>query len=382
MDRRRSLAFAALTATMAAALALPTAAAAKTRWVDDDGKAGPTGCSGVAVATKAIQSAITKSGAGDVIKVCPGTYTGRLTIQGARDGLKLLAATTTKPVIQVAPTAAVTILRISGTDDVTVRGLTMRSDSGDPCNFRGGIDVTAAKRAILSRLRIESVGTATNSGCQLGTGITVGDSSATISNVRIVDPTSNGIAAFGATTVTVKNATVDYLHAAGAVGTAGVMVKAESGAKGSFTSVTVNGLATGGVSTPRLAVAVELRGAGAGFVVQDVTTSYALTGLKVGTSQNAAIAGVDVTGSTTGVWLDTGTGADVSGVSLTDTQFGITVSSATGATIHDNDVTGATIAGCSDATTGGAGTLGTKNTWTTNTTSTPSSPVGLCGDAA
>jgi hypothetical protein len=41
---------------MAAALALPTAAAAKTRWVDDDGKAAR--CSGVA-ATKAIQSAIT-----------------------------------------------------------------------------------------------------------------------------------------------------------------------------------------------------------------------------------------------------------------------------------------------------------------------------------
>lgn len=376
--RHRSLGIAALVAIVAGALVAPTAAAAKTRWVDDDGKAGPTGCAGTAGAKTAIQAAIKASAAGDTVKICPGTYTGRLMIQGARDGLKLIAATTTKPVIQLAPTTETTILSISAVDDVAVRGLSLRSDSADPCGGRAGIAVADAKRATLSGLRIESVGATTLSGCTLSIGISVAASSATIANVRIVNAAGIAIQAYDTSTIAVKNATVDYFHALDTGLPSGTMIKAQEGSKGSLKHITVNGLATAGSSTPRLSTAVALQDARAGFVIQDVVVSYAATGLKVSNSRDAVIAGVDVTGASTAVLLESGAGADLSGVTVPGSQYGIRVSGATGATIHGNDLTGATVVGCTDETSGGTGTLGPQNTWTNNLTSTTSSPDGLC----
>ena len=77
-------------------LVAPASAAGKTRWVDDDGKAGASSCSGTKTAYKKIQSAVTASGAGDTVKVCPGTYVGHVTIKGARNGLVLRSVTSTR----------------------------------------------------------------------------------------------------------------------------------------------------------------------------------------------------------------------------------------------------------------------------------------------
>ena len=90
-----------LAALVPAALPGPAAAGAvTTRWVDDDGQAGGSSCSGTKTAYHSIQSAVTASNASDVVKVCPGSYTGKVTITGARNGLVLKAATTTKPYLK------------------------------------------------------------------------------------------------------------------------------------------------------------------------------------------------------------------------------------------------------------------------------------------
>ncbi len=85
---QRLLALAGGTLVLSLASAVPVAAASSTtRWVDNDGHAGPGGCGGSAVASTSIQSAVTASNADDVVIVCPGTYTEQVRIRGDRDGL-------------------------------------------------------------------------------------------------------------------------------------------------------------------------------------------------------------------------------------------------------------------------------------------------------
>jgi hypothetical protein len=74
--------------------AAPAAAGeSTTRYVDDDGRAGPVrGCGGHRVAFKRIQAAVNASRAGDRILVCAGIFRGQVTISGHdKDGLRLLA---------------------------------------------------------------------------------------------------------------------------------------------------------------------------------------------------------------------------------------------------------------------------------------------------
>ncbi|MFN8623973.1 MAG: hypothetical protein U0869_24790, partial [Chloroflexota bacterium] len=79
---------AALTALTVALVAVPTSAAGKVRVVDNDGKGTAANCDATTKAFKTIQSAVTASAAGDIVKVCPGTYAEKVSITGARDGLQ------------------------------------------------------------------------------------------------------------------------------------------------------------------------------------------------------------------------------------------------------------------------------------------------------
>lgn len=375
MRHRRSLAIALAVAALGVTSALPTVAATKTRWVDDDGKAGPTSCNSRVAARKGVQAAVNVSRAGDTIKVCPGTYTGAVSITGARDGLKVLAATSTRPVLQLAPAAEGTVVKVDRVDRVLLRGLTIRSNTEDACGGRTGLQLSDARKTVVRGFRIEATGTKTLTGCRLAVAVQLNGGSATITNLRVVDPSSNAVYVGSQAAVAVDGATVDYRHAAEPGTGAGGMFKADSGATGSFKHLTIDTLPTAGVSTPRLSTAVQVQGAGAGFVVDGVTIGTATFGVRV--SANAvSISDVTIADAGTGVLLDSGTGADVTGVTAAGST-GIRITGATGATIHGNNLVGATGTGCEDETTG-TGTAGTANTWTDNTASTPSNPVGLC----
>ena len=88
MTIRRSVrSFAAVSGAVAVFIGLvaaPVAASSSTRWVDDDGRAGPSSCSGSRSVTKHIQTAVDASRTGDTIVVCPGTYRGRVVIEGKK----------------------------------------------------------------------------------------------------------------------------------------------------------------------------------------------------------------------------------------------------------------------------------------------------------
>ncbi len=89
---------------LAVALSAPggpvAASSPATRYVDDDGTVGATGCDGARTVPKRIQRAIRAAGPGDTILVCPGTYTELLSIGGGRDDLTLKAAQAEHPVIR------------------------------------------------------------------------------------------------------------------------------------------------------------------------------------------------------------------------------------------------------------------------------------------
>jgi hypothetical protein len=68
-----------LSALASSLVGSPASATSKTRWVDDDGKAGTSSCSGSKTAYTTIQKGVNAAGEGDTVKVCPGTYVGTVT---------------------------------------------------------------------------------------------------------------------------------------------------------------------------------------------------------------------------------------------------------------------------------------------------------------
>src|SRR6188768_2848876 len=89
MRARRGLLALTITAMAIGTLSLPASAAGTTRWVDDDGKAGPGGCAGSATAKATIQAAVNAASAGDTILICPGTYPEFVNVGAAKDGLTI-----------------------------------------------------------------------------------------------------------------------------------------------------------------------------------------------------------------------------------------------------------------------------------------------------
>ena len=172
--RSRSIgAMMVLSALALVAVASPASAAGKTRWVDDDGKAGSTSCSGSGTAYKKIQSAVTASAAGDTVKVCPGTYVGKVTIKGSRNGLVLRSTSALGATIKAVDEYGSSpdfLVTIDDVDDVTVKGFKIRAlqptshnycsaSTGvraDPCQVRGHQrqrHPTERQRRLLRRLR-------------------------------------------------------------------------------------------------------------------------------------------------------------------------------------------------------------------------------------
>jgi len=132
MGRVRTGMLAFLTAVLAtSALAAPVAAAT-TRYVDDDGRAGPKrGCDGSQEVPRRIQPAIDASGPFDTVLVCPGVYRGRIVIDGtAKEGMNLFGTTASGAIIR----------------------------PPDPSRWRGGslLTVRGAGRVWLKRLRLEA----------------------------------------------------------------------------------------------------------------------------------------------------------------------------------------------------------------------------------
>jgi Right handed beta helix region len=120
-----------LLATALAVVALaPSTAAAKTLYVDDDGKQCPKALTSVGAAVGAAVS-------GDTIRVCDGIYRGQVVIPRGKDNLKLYgvtlhgAALTAPPQGFCEPPAQIIVLG----RNATIRGLRIRPGEGFGINF-------------------------------------------------------------------------------------------------------------------------------------------------------------------------------------------------------------------------------------------------------
>ena len=184
---KRLMAISAVVVAAMASTAAPTSAAGPTtRWVDNDGHAGPAGCNSSAHASTTIQHAVDASHRGDTVKVCPGTYLKQVTIQGHRDGLTLESsrkwgATIKAPTSLEAagPYGFTVLVLIDRTDYVTVRGFKVVTRTQAPCDIVGvrGLTAIASKQTAIRGNRLFAPGTSTDPGsCYQLNGIVAIDS--------------------------------------------------------------------------------------------------------------------------------------------------------------------------------------------------------------
>lgn len=342
-----------LTATVAA----PAAAGAgkAKRWVDDDGKAGPTSCNGSRSVTKKIQTAINNSDRNDEIVVCPGRYKGTIRINGNRDGLIVRGVGSWAAEV-VAPKPASSgshLVLVSGVSDVTVKNLRVSLATTGTCGRWGSAirGVGADGLRVLSN-RIAAVGSKTWGACGYSDAVTVKDSP----NVQIKGNVISDFRASGivveASASSIGSNSIRFLHAKyeAKQGSTGIRVK------GAPTTLSGNEVRTRGTSWgghPWLRVGIAVSGDGAaGSVIDHNRVSGAKFPLEVTTIQSR-VEGNRVKQNTVGVHLHGGDN-DVIG----------------------NDFRGNHIDDCWDWTTG-TGTAGTANEWTGNK-GNAQSPEGIC----
>lgn len=332
------------------------AATVTTRWVDDDGRVSSTSCNGTSrVAHKTIQKGVDAANAADIVKVCPGTYVGRVTIKGARTGLVLRAATSTKPVLKArdvfsaSPTYLVTIDGVSG---VTIKGLRirpLRASGNGYCSVSTGIRAIDAVNVNITGNDIRPTGS--GAFCGLYDGITA--SNATTGYIRdnvIRDFRNHGIDVSGASTdVTIRSNSITFAHVGlGTAGDSAILVR--GGATAGVRSNTLSGPAPGPGNPPQPTAGVELDGSNAATFVQGNTIARFASGVRVTHANGGTIRDNTITGGQVGLNLldadgvqaygNVASGATVNGLYVAGQSAGqADGSKTTGASVHDNDFT-------------------------------------------
>ena len=163
-----------------ATLAAPVGAAGSTtRWVDDDGHAGPGGCGGAAPAARSIQSAVDASHADGVVVVCPGTYVEQVRIRGSRDGLTIRAskpyqATIKGPSHIDRPLGFGYLVLVDHVDGVTIRGFKVLTRTAAPCDETDvTIGIIGSEHAQIRGNRLLAPGSDGTEACSQALGIAV-----------------------------------------------------------------------------------------------------------------------------------------------------------------------------------------------------------------
>ncbi len=119
--------------------AIPRAAEAATRVVDDDGFASASDCDASQAAFSGIQSAVNAAAAGDTIQVCPGTYNEQVSV--TRNYLTIVGTSTAETIVRptnVAPNATnlfgkpvASVFLVKDVTGSTIRDLTIDGSLAD-----------------------------------------------------------------------------------------------------------------------------------------------------------------------------------------------------------------------------------------------------------
>jgi len=403
---------ASILVTGVATIGAPVSAAAapQTRWVDDDGRAGPDGCGGTGWARQSIQSAVDASGRDDMVVVCPGTYDGQVHIHGKRDGLTLRAAVPFLAQIrapqQLGGALGLNVLVfIDQVDGVTVQGFRMVTRTAAPCeSLEATVLALGSQRTTIRGNRLQAPGTIGGT-CIQNIGIAVIDAfgtgsptvTATIASNEVRDAAFFGIAAaaqsggrviadiagntvrawFGQPPAGKGPAAIGPISGfgIGLLGRAAGSIRGNvvQGAKGapesaaafeygivvaptfvSSTPVANGDVVVRGNLVRRVVVGLWLAGA-RGVRVRGNVFHHVVIGLGLWQARDNRIAGNDVLSTAGGLWL------------MDDSR---------GNRLVGNDLAGAG-GSCRDESTG-FHTAGTANDWSHNTATHASTPAGIC----
>jgi parallel beta-helix repeat protein len=327
-----------------AMVAAPASASGTTRWVDKDGHAGPSGCSGSATAKTTIQKAVNASAANDTIKVCPGTYVEKVTISGARTGLTLQSTTNHAAIIKAPDDATfntIVLVKVTSVSGVTIKGFSiqpLRAGSHSYCDDGDGIDVTNSKTVTITKNEIKPSGSGPFCGVFTGINAT-GGTTGTISSNTVTDYRENGIHLGGTgTNVTVSGNIVTFaqvgLNTAG-----GAAILVDSSAKGAISSNSINGPAAGSGNPPQPAAGVQLDGSASGVNVSNNTIARMAADIDLVQATGGSVTGNTMTGGQAGLDMGTAVGVTVSGnVSHGATVAGFSIlNPAKNNNVHDND---------------------------------------------
>jgi parallel beta-helix repeat protein len=377
-------------ALLAVSMAIPASAvsvsATRTRWVDDDGKAGPHGCGGSKAATKRIRTAINKSDKNDVVIVCPGTYSEEIGIVGSRlAGLTLRAYTKGTAIIKTPNSVTYgPPIWVERVKDVTVQGLTFEFPSTG-CDPRSGdvqgmwIEDADGIRVLGNRFR--TTGTDTQGSCGYDDGILIHDSTSfRIANNTIRDFKSDGISVEQGARGKVDGNTVQFYHAASASDDDGDQgIRIIGGARAEVTGNVVRSLS--GANHPHLELGIAIQGAANDTYVHhndvhSVKQGIGVLGVRAKVSYNDVIGVGD--GGSSGVFADEdATGTQILSNKVSAFDYGLWVDGS-GITLRHNDARSSITNSCVDTSTGG-GTADTANTWSSSNIGTPASdPAGIC----
>lgn len=414
MSIQRRIGPAVALAVLAASLTVAApAAAASTIVVAADGQAAVNDCAATTAAPTSIQAAVDAAAPGTTILVCPGSYTGLVSVGAGKDGIRIVATQPFAAKVRVpASSSADGLVTIDGADDVTIRGLSLLGGKSASCgSVKAGIVVRDAMDAVIRGNRIAPTASATRGPCSFAWGITVGvppitpaadvllPASALVAWNLVRDPRVGGIRVGGPdTSATVNRNSIRYwheaaapsrvgrraLHPAAGIGAAGIAIL-----EGADAVIEGNAVSSGPdadpfaevltpvATTPVLPLGIAVGGSGTVRVARNV---IARVDLGMSLQDNASLRVVENE-------LDTvrlGINADDDGArylrnTIDDTRYGI-IARGGGQTFRDNALGGARTVDCLDETTGG-GTLGTADTWSGNTGSV-SYPIGICGSGA
>ena len=157
--------------------------ASTTHWVNDDATLPvPPGNGCEHAGYTSIQAAVTAATADDTIRVCAGTYAEQVLIPGSKNNLTLHSVSHWRAIIKappVMPDLTLAIVRVSSSQNVTIRGFEISGPGSNICNsLRYGVRVdTGGSANIIGNhiVDIRDLPPPPNvSGCQNGVAILVG----------------------------------------------------------------------------------------------------------------------------------------------------------------------------------------------------------------
>lgn len=376
-----------LTALAVSLLAAPSTAAGKVRVVDDDGKATAASCNATKKTYKKVQPAINASAAGDIVKVCPGTYLEKLTITGARKGLQVLSVQSGKATIKDPsisdPYPYPPIVLIKDVANVTFKGFKVRVLSA-AAYLPDSLDGIVASGATNVSIRNNDVGWAgpSDSTGKLMNGISArGGTTGQILNNTIKDAYQDGVLVIdNGTNVTVQGNTLKTVAPGGGGAMNGIEVRDGAAAMVKENTIT-SALPSPGSQYSLLTHGILLHDAASTTQVVQNSITDPVRGIYVTKGSGYKILGNSpVIGRQTGIGLsnmDNGQVKNNTTRGVKSPGHAIWVSElSNGNTIEANSTLNTFGFGCFEDT---SDNDGVNNTWAGND-ATSSSPSTLCED--